>query len=228
MPVPTPVRWVTCSYHPVVWTSATCSYCRDEEPAQGVSCLQLEHPTWVKRMVWIFWCPPRISQRWWFLFLTESHRFLNQWPQNNSKIVDRCCQASVLLLLHDLSHNQNGSTVIAVWDTYLTSKKPQRSKWYQTPPDNFLNQSSFVFIRQFLMLILFCSGFLSSNNTHLPNYRDTSFSPSPVPYTCQPLQGVQLKVCRDDLSYGDDLFMSELHIGFALPGKENDGHPECE
>lgn len=25
-----------------------------------------------------------------------------------------------------------------------------------------------------------------------------------------------------------DLFQSELHMGFALPGKEKDGHPECE
>lgn len=31
-------------------------------------------------------------------------------------------------------------------------------------------------------------------------------------------------MCRDALSYGDDLFHSELHMGFALPGMENDGH----
>lgn len=123
VPMPTLVKGVTCSSHPVACASATCSYCRDEELAQGVSCLQLEHPTWVRRMVWVLWCPPRSSQTWWFLFLTQPRRFLHQWPQNNFKIVYRCCQDSVLLLLRDPSHNQNCSTVVAAWDSYLTSKK---------------------------------------------------------------------------------------------------------
>lgn len=120
---------------------------------------------------------------------------------------------------------------IATWP----QKKPQtccRSKGYQTPPDNFLNQSSFVFVRQGnfinLMLTLFWPGFLNLNNTHLPNHRDAVFLPSPVPYTHQPSWRVELEACRDALCYGDDLFQSERHMGFALPGKENDGHPECE
>lgn len=31
---------------------------------------------------------------------------------------------------------------------------------------------------------------------------------------------------RDAHSCGDDLFQSELHMSFALPGKENDGHTD--
>lgn len=39
VPMPTLVKGVTCSSHPVACAGATCSYCRDEELAQGVSCL---------------------------------------------------------------------------------------------------------------------------------------------------------------------------------------------
>lgn len=66
-------------------------------------CFQPEYPAKVGRMVWVFWCPPRISQRWQIVFHCVMQLFEPVTPKQFQNCGQLLVVPSLSLLLHDPS-----------------------------------------------------------------------------------------------------------------------------